>query len=104
VKLSFGKVSFLFIIRARMMETLLEYFFIFVGGVLFLLVLALPMLIMLSALIAYLRYHMFGIHSPIIDDLFYRKSRLEITPPPSPLKGIAIIAAILGVVYWLSTW
>ena len=53
-----------------------------------------------TAFIAYIRYHVFGIHSPIIDDLFYRSAKGEATPPPNVVKGLTLIIVVIGGVYF----
>ncbi|WP_108816555.1 hypothetical protein [Loktanella sp. Alg231-35] len=82
-------------------NTLWQIIVVFLGTALFLFVVAMPLANIALALIAWFRYHLFGIHSQIIDDLFYRSSRGEFTPPPSRFKAVLVIAVFAVGTLWL---
>jgi hypothetical protein len=83
------------------MEGLFNYVLTALGFVLLIFIFGGTAFTLLGATYAYMRYHLCGIHSPIIDDLFYRASRGEITPPPSIWKGLAPIFIFFGILYFL---
>lgn len=76
------------------MEILTGILGVVIGLPLLILVIGWPIFSIGMALTAYMRYHFFGVHSPIIDDLFYRKSRGESKPAPSMLKGLAPLVLV----------
>lgn len=85
------------------MESLLQLLLGLVGIGFLIVVIGFPLLSIFGALFAYIRYHLFGVRTPIIDDLFYRSGRGELTPQPSRLKGITLIAVIISGIYWFFT-
>ena len=78
------------------METLLQVVILVLGGICIVFLFGGAVFNLYLALSAYMRYHLLGERTPMIDDLFYR---CETTPPPSRLKGIAPVLFIAFVLW-----
>ncbi len=77
----------------------LEYLLLAVGIPIALFIFGYPLFSVGCALIAFVRYHLFGMNSSYIDTLFYRGQPV---PPPSRIKGAAVPILIgLAVWWWL---
>ena len=83
------------------MDYVFNFILVALGVIFFLFIFGGAALSVLGAVYAYLRYHLFGISSPIIEDLFYRSAKGETTPPPSVIKGMAPILVTAGALYLL---
>ena len=84
-----------------MIEALIGWLLIALGVVFLAFFFAYPLFSMALNVWSYIRYHLFGVETPVIRSLFYRGSSGRTVPSPNPLKALAVIAFVLGIPLWV---